>query len=52
MVVFSVFFRKKIICQETIQEICLHAPRSCMLFVSGVDDGATTCAFSRGCCKV
>jgi hypothetical protein len=21
---------------------------SCMLFVSGADDGATTCAFSRG----
>ena len=31
MVVLSIFFRKKIICQETIREfLSLHAPRSCM----------------------
>ena len=30
----------------------MYAPRSCILFVNGADDDATTCAFSRGCCKV
>jgi hypothetical protein len=32
--------------------LCLYAPWSCMLFVIGEDDDATSCAFSRGCCKV
>ena len=46
-------FSRKIICQETIREfLCLYAPRSFMLFAIGEDDDATTCAFSRGCCKV
>ena len=47
------FFRKEIIYQETIREcLCLYAPRSCILFVNGVDDDATTCAFPRVCCEV
>jgi hypothetical protein len=49
----KVFFSEKSICQETIGEfIYLYAPRSCILFVNGADDDATTCAFSRGCCEV
>ena len=30
----------------------MHHGPSCMLFVNGADDGATTCAFTRGCCEV
>jgi hypothetical protein len=44
---------EKIICEETIQEcLCLCAPPSCMLLVSGADDDATTCAFQGGVAKL
>ena len=47
------FFPEKNIFQETIGEcFCLYAPQSCLLFVSGADDDATTCVFSRGCCEI
>ena len=30
-----------------LRNLCLYSSRSCMLFVNGSDDDATTCAFSR-----
>jgi hypothetical protein len=52
MVVLSIFSVKNL-CQETIREFLrLYAPRSCMLFVNGADDDATTPAFSRCVAKL
>ena len=38
--------------KNNLRILCLYVPRSCMLFVIGEDDNATTCAFSRGCWEV
>ena len=49
------FFRKKLYVKKQFEffYVCMHhGPVSSMLFVIGEDDNATTCAFSRGCCKV
>ena len=46
------FFPKKIYVKKQFENLCLYAPRSCMLFVIGEGDYVTTCAFSRGCCEV
>jgi hypothetical protein len=51
MVVLSIFFGKNYV-KKQFENFMLYAPWSCMLFVIGEDDDATTCAFSRGCCEV
>jgi hypothetical protein len=52
MVVLRIFSGKNYMSRNNSRMLCLYAPGSCMLFVIGEDDEATTCAFSRGCCEV
>ena len=48
-IIFVDILHRAIYVKKQFENLCLYAPRSCMLFVNGTDDDAKTCAFSRRC---